>query len=353
MLFNPSDFDLLTVKNIIQETSRAKTIVLQKADDTVYNILPGQFITLVFEDKNAPLGFITRSYSISKVAGKEFSITVKELENGWVSRRLNTALEVDHILYSSGVGGVFTLPTDYNNYPQIAFFAAGSGITPIFNIITHLLNSEFNGKIWLVYSNSTPSQAIFKNELELLVQSYPDNFKIEWLFSDSGTILKARLSNFLLWDFMKDYVIVPHHELLAYICGPIEYMDMVRITLLGEGVKKENIKQEIFDTYIEEELLSEPDDKGTHKVKILNNTAPPIEFEVTYPDSILDAALKNEIKLPFSCRSGQCGTCVTKCISGEVFISYNEVLTPLDIKNGFVLTCQGHPINGDVVIKYN
>jgi ring-1,2-phenylacetyl-CoA epoxidase subunit PaaE len=73
-------------------------------------------------------------------------------------------------------------------------------------------------------------------------------------------------------------------------------------------------------------------------------------FRIDYPDSILQAAKKKDILLPYSCEVGRCGSCAAKCVSGEVWHSYNEVLMANDLKNGIILTCVGHPINGDVTI---
>jgi ring-1,2-phenylacetyl-CoA epoxidase subunit PaaE len=67
------------------------------------------------------------------------------------------------------------------------------------------------------------------------------------------------------------------------------------------------------------------------------------EFLVTWPDSILTAAIRQGIPLPYSCRAGRCSTCVARLLSGKIQMSANEVLTEKDIKEGLVLTCVGHP----------
>ncbi|MDX1454646.1 MAG: CDP-6-deoxy-delta-3,4-glucoseen reductase [Gammaproteobacteria bacterium] len=82
-------------------------------------------------------------------------------------------------------------------------------------------------------------------------------------------------------------------------------------------------------------------------------------------ESILDAALRQGVALPYGCRSGSCGTCECRLVDGEV--DYPDVpplaLTDEDIANGAVLTCRAHPSTdlvldaqelagaGDIVIK--
>ena len=58
--------------------------------------------------------------------------------------------------------------------------------------------------------------------------------------------------------------------------------------------------------------------------------------------NIIQASLDKNIKLPFSCRSGVCGTCKAKVLRGEVILNskINHVLTEFDKENNIILTCQ-------------
>ena len=90
--------------------------------------------------------------------------------------------------------------------------------------------------------------------------------------------------------------------------------------------------------------------KYAHKLllKFNENT---FQFDVNYPDSILQAAKKANIILPYSCEAGRCASCIAKCLKGNVWHSYNEVLTEKDLSQNLSLTCVGHPVNGDVELK--
>jgi ring-1,2-phenylacetyl-CoA epoxidase subunit PaaE len=115
-------------------------------------------------------------------------------------------------------------------------------------------------------------------------------------------------------------------------------------------VQKENIRKETFIIQGKPVPKSDPPDKEAHLVAIQYGDEN-YQLSVQYPDSILQAAKKQNIILPYSCETGRCGNCVAKCIEGKVWLSYNEVLTEKDLQNGLTLTCVGHPINGDVVLK--
>lgn len=52
-----------------------------------------------------------------------------------------------------------------------------------------------------------------------------------------------------------------------------------------------------------------------YQVSILNT---PYVFSVNENESILQAAARQNISLPFSCGSGICGVCMSQVVSGEV-----------------------------------
>jgi ring-1,2-phenylacetyl-CoA epoxidase subunit PaaE len=57
-------------------------------------------------------------------------------------------------------------------------------------------------------------------------------------------------------------------------------------------------------------------------------------------ESVLDAAAKAGVELPFSCRAGVCSTCRTKVVRGEVEMAQNYALEEWELEQGYVLACQ-------------
>ena len=76
------------------------------------------------------------------------------------------------------------------------------------------------------------------------------------------------------------------------------------------------------------------------------------DISVGENQSILQAALQNNLQLPYSCRTGICSTCTALCKRGTVIMTENDVLTDKDMDEGWILTCTGHPIGDDVVIEF-
>jgi len=66
----------------------------------------------------------------------------------------------------------------------------------------------------------------------------------------------------------------------------------------------------------------------------------------------LNAALRQGVMLPYSCKNGTCGSCKGKLESGEVHYPFHPplALSREDIGEGFTLLCQAEP-TGDLVIR--
>ena len=58
--------------------------------------------------------------------------------------------------------------------------------------------------------------------------------------------------------------------------------------------------------------------------------------------SLLEAAAAAGVEIPSACRQGQCGTCKTRVLSGQVRMTAENGLDPESKSLGFVLTCVGH-----------
>ena len=346
-----SIYKKVRVQEVIQETRDSKTFKLALADGSPLEYVAGQFITLVFPKSGEKED--RRSYSFSTAPGidPDPAITLKWVENGEYSRKLIDYVKKGDEFLTIGASGFFTLPDDIDNHDRVFFLAAGSGITPVFSLLKTLLARDNEVQIVLVYSNKSKDDAIFLEELIALRNIHKDRFRIEFLYSNSPDLTRARLGKWLLENLLKEYGLPDPPKTLFFLCGPYDYMRMATIVLQTEGVPPENIRRENFSA-VKPRFRPQPDDKAPHRVDILILDEE-YSIECQYPETILQKARKSGIALPYSCESGQCGTCAATCVSGEIFMWNNEVLLDSEVEKGRVLTCTGYPVGGDVVIRFD
>jgi ring-1,2-phenylacetyl-CoA epoxidase subunit PaaE len=343
---NDGLYKILQVISVHEEVKGFKTFTFHTEHPIPYK--SGQYLTFV---KTVDGDEMRRSYSItsSPDLDEPLSVGVKRIPNGFFSRFFIDKVKAGDKILTTGAGGFFVLPDDIKHYRQVFFFAAGSGITPVFSLIKTALYKHPHLFVVLIYSNASAGKTVFLNEL-IQLQSQFLNFHLELLFSDSADLSKARLYRELLLELVKRHSSAPQHNTLFYICGPESYMRMCTYVLQQEGFPPAHIKKENFIVSAKKLKAIDPPDHQTRNALIRygrNN----YRISVRYPDSILQAAKKSGIVLPYSCEAGQCGNCAARCTSGKIWHSYNEVLTEKELQGGVVLTCVGHPVGGDVVIE--
>lgn len=345
----------LRIDKIINQPGDNITLQLKPVDAEYPKYHAGQFLSLVFEGKHKE---VRRSYSFnsSPDVDEPLSITVKRVENGEISRLLHHKTTEGDLLFAQEPQGMFSYEPEEHLERDVFLFAAGVGITPLFSIMKTALVTEQKSKITLIYSNRSINDALFYNEIMQWQAEYPDRLKVVWIFSNSKNLNTARLNKFYIDRLIKELLDFDRSRALFYTCGPIIYMDLCRITLLGMGFDIKQIKRETF--VLPEDEVDEDDgsaekvvDKNTYSV-ILNFKGETYNLDIPWPKRILDVALEHKIKLPYSCRGGVCSTCVANCTKGGVRMDYNEVLMDDELERGRILVCTGHPTENGTTIEW-
>ena len=74
-------------------------------------------------------------------------------------------------------------------------------------------------------------------------------------------------------------------------------------------------------------------------------------FEVDTSESVLEAALRQDVQLAHECTFGGCGTCRLKIVEGSVdYEEFPMALTPEEAQQGYALACQARP-RSDLMIS--
>ncbi|GGH12641.1 ferredoxin--NADP reductase [Sphingobacterium alkalisoli] len=340
------------VSEIIQQPNHNITIRFDDINNTFPTYKAGQFLTLsfLFGDRE-----VRRSYSFSSspALSEKPEITVKRVDNGEISRLLHHKIKVGDIINVMDPQGLFAYEPRQNIPKTIFLFAAGVGITPLYSILKTVLTTEKKSKVILIYSNTAQQNTIFYEELLVWQKKYPERLKIEFIWSNAKNLIRARLNR----DYIIDLVqanLSDGIETVFYTCGPVFYMDLCRFTLLGMGFPDNTIKRETFHFPEEEEDEDEKEeelvDKSSYDIK-LKFGGQKYDLTIPYNKTILDVGLEHKIKLPYSCKSGMCSTCISQVIEGAVRMEYNEILTDREVENGRCLICTSHPLSNGTTIE--
>jgi CDP-4-dehydro-6-deoxyglucose reductase len=75
------------------------------------------------------------------------------------------------------------------------------------------------------------------------------------------------------------------------------------------------------------------------------------QFSVDRDESLLAAAIRKGIGLPYGCRDGACGSCKSRLLEGRVIHGAHQLkaLSPAEEESGFILTCCAMPQTDCVV----
>jgi ferredoxin-NADP reductase len=332
----------LKVEVIKWETADTATFFLSEVNGKPIVYTAGQFITLVFTHHAEE---IRRSYSLSSSPDEKLlSVTIKRITNGEISRFMLTKVKAGDVLNAVEPAGRFTV----NNFAQpkdIFLFVGGSGIVPVFSLLKYILSRQGGSRLILIYSSQDSGSVLFKTELDKLAANHPNRLKVIYLLSNEGN----RLHNIRVEKLVKENGHFNRDVAEFYLCGPFTYMRMIRLTLLYMGVEAAQIRKENFvleTVKVSQTLINYPPQKI--RIRFKNEVH---DLIVAENQSILQAALQNNIPLPYSCRAGICSACMAKCCNGKVAMAVNDVLTDSDLAMGWVLTCTGHPVGDGAVIE--
>jgi uncharacterized protein len=154
--------------------------------------------------------------------------------------------------------------------------------------------------------------------------------------------------------------LLPPGDYDFYLCGPSEFMNSLYAGLIGAGVRPERIHYESFGpgTVLKPELPRKPSEDHNGSAVHVKFARSGTETAWSREDgTLLELAEEAGLAPPFGCRSGICGTCKTRIVTGAV----DYLDEPLaDRAEGEILLCcsvprkaQGENQNGgrpDVVL---
>ena len=234
-------WQLGTVIEVVEETSRASSIVLELPDWPGHRAGQHVDVRLTAED-----GYqAQRSYSIASAPEDEHLVlTVERLADGEVSPYLVGELRGgDQLELRGPIGGYFAWTVQLGG--PLLLIGGGSGVVPLMAMIRHRVASKSPLPIRLLYSSRTPSDVIYADELERLTRS-STGLEVFHTFTreqpPGWTGYRRRIDRAMLTEVIQPFGI----NVRAYLCGPTLLVESAANSLLELAIPAEQIRTERF-----------------------------------------------------------------------------------------------------------
>ncbi len=304
-----------------------------------------------------------RTYSIVTAPGSAaLKLGIRLQPDGLVSQDLGVNLRAGDRLDVGTPMGRFRTPVDPARQLSYVAFAAGSGITPVLSLATDILSREPHSRFTLIYGNRSTSRTMFVEETLALKNRYLDRVALHFVMSrepQHAELLNGRIDGAKVLALARQIVEISSADEYL-ICGPGDMVDEVRDALKTLNANAP-IRVERFVTANSRPggRLASQYDAAPVPQEVLATISVVMDgrrrsFPMAPSDaSVLEAAERAGLELPFSCRSGICATCRTRITEGAAVMAHNIALERWETDAGFLLCCQARPTTPTLELSYD
>lgn len=329
------------IREVIKRNG-AKTFVFEHADPRkkLAYFRAGQYVCVYLTIGGSVL---QRPYAIQsnpKDALKKkstYAITVKKVPDGFAS---------DYILKNWKEGDIVELSAPIGEFyyerlrdaKNVIAVAGGSGITPFFSMAAAICSGAENFNLTILYGSRNARSILLRKELDELCKASKGKVKVVHVLSEEET--KTHEHGFITADLIAKYA--PDDDYSVFVCGPkalYDFMDkeLPKLSLPLRRIRYE-VRGEFGDPASDPAYPTEAAGK-TYSMKVLAR-----DKEYTVPvkssETILSALERAGIAAPSHCRSGECGFCHSRLVSGTVFAPESaDGRREADIKFGWIHPC--------------
>lgn len=318
----------------------------------------GQFLTfqLPIPGQSQP---VCRCYSLSDSPTERdyYRVSIKRLgpppkapkgtPPGLSSNYFHDVLEEGHIVGVQAPGGAFYV--DDESERPVVLIAGGVGLTPLVSMMNFLIASGSNREIWFFYGVRNRGEHAMYEMFRRLEREH-SNVNVVIVYGNPTETCKQGVDydekGFVSVDLLKTRLKSTNYEF--YICGPPPMMDSITSGLEEWGVPEADIHFEAFGPASRPKKKDAPDTQApageTFKIEF-SRSKTTVDWSPGN-DNLLEFAEDNDIKAPFGCRTGNCGSCMTALLQGEVEYSQKP---GKDVESGSCLICVSKP-KSDLVI---
>ena len=304
----------------------------------------GQYVSIALDIGDAKLNkpYTIRSCPKDALKGT-YTITVKRTAKGFAS---------DYILDNWTVGTKVKLSAPLGEFyhqelrdaKQVVALAGGSGITPFYSMAAAIADGTEDFHLTILYGSRTKNSILLGAELDAIAAASGGKVKVVNVLSDEEA--EGCEKGFITAELIKKYA--PEGDYSVYLCGPKAMYGFMARELPKLGLKDRRIRKELPGEYGDptgDEKYPKDAAGKTYTITVLiRGQSQTVQCRAD--QTLLDALEKAGIRAPSHCRSGECGWCHSRLVSGDVYIPEdNDGRRLADKKFGWVHPCCSYPLS--------
>lgn len=342
---------VMKIEEIRDETKDTKTFRMILEDKSKIDKLPifraGQYLSIKGEVNGSKL---TRPYSISSspmdaIKDNYYEITVKKDEEGFFTKYIWDNWKVGTIVESSGPQGFFYYHP-VRDTKNIVGLCGGSGITPMRSMMRQIIQKDLDMNFTLLYGIEHEDEIIFRDELDNMKEKSNGRIEVKYVCNNPSKDWEGPVG-LLSAELIKEQVGDVEGKTF-FICGPLGLYRYLDEELPKLNIPKRRIRREVYGEVKDVKTYPDfPNEKANETYNVVvnvGNVTTTIEGKAT--DTLLVSMEKAGIVAPSRCRSGECGYCRSKLISGDVFIRPDgDGRRIADKKYGYIHPCATYPVS--------
>lgn len=207
------------------------------------DFIPGQFLQLIFDEKNKQNKDLNKYLSFSCSPQKPYIEVTKRLSESEFSNRLIGLNKGDEILVQAPLGNVFFREEMKN----IVFLIGGIGITPVISILEYICEARLDTDVFVFYSNRTEEDIAFREELNALC-GINENIKLIYTITDCAPKDDACVFGFIDKNLIEAKALDLTNRTI-FIYGPPGMVTAMKGLCFDLGCEKGNVQIESFIGY--------------------------------------------------------------------------------------------------------
>lgn len=332
---------------------------------TLYSFEAGQYVTLQFVSEG---NIMQKDFSMTSAPYEgKIALGIKINSEQSFANTLFNDFQIGDQLEVSEPRGRFTIISKPHEFRTIIGFAGGIGITPILSHFKNILHNEPRTRLFLFYGNKNKKQIAFKNELDELVKNNPDRLEIHYFYSQEklgNGLFEGRLNEkkvaliinqILMLDDTDEESTIWDAVDEVLICGKGEMIKSIANACYHHGIPKKNIHFELFEEFNEDIYPVEKEFPLIENIEVDFKLFDK-EYQTTLNNNkmrLLQQLLIQKFPVPYSCKSGICGSCECVLEEGEVELLENEYLTKKEESSGKILACMSVVLSKKIKVNFD